>query len=72
MATEASKITFAIDIENGGVIWFFPEGAPDLTPEEAMVINAAKLTRAVDDVSSGLANIADALNNIAEAIREKG
>ncbi len=70
--TEKTDITFAIDIEKGGVLWFYPAGRPDLTEQQAMVISTTKLVGAVGDMADGLASIADALNNIAEAIREKG
>ena len=58
------KVTFALSRETPKVEWYWPAHRPDLTEQEALAVGVNLMVGALEKV-------ADALNNIAEAIREK-
>ena len=61
---QKTDVKFAIDIATGGVCWFYSPNSPDLTEQQALVISATQMVGALRQVAEGL-------NAIAAAIRER-
>lgn len=61
MSEIKTDITFAVDKDTGGVVWFYPSDKPDLTEQQALVIGVTKLSGAMQGVADGLYAIAAAI-----------
>lgn len=58
------QLTFSIG-PDGDIEWQCPKAAPDITPAQAQVIATLK-------VAAALEGIGQALDHLAEAVRERG